>query len=56
MLMLFVLLYKTWNAVMPGVWLARQPPGSQQSQDFSPILSMELHVLHLEQAVTPSYS
>ena len=37
MLMLFVLLCKTWNVVKPGAWLARLPPGAQ-SQDFSPIL------------------
>ena len=40
MLMLFVLLRKTWNVVKPGAWLARLPPGAQQSQDFSPILSI----------------
>ena len=46
MLMLFVLLCKTWNVVKPGAWLARPPPGSQQSQDFPHILPMVLQVLH----------
>lgn len=46
MLMLFVLLCKNpWNVVKPGALLARPPPGSQQSQDSSPILSMVLQVL-----------
>ena len=36
--------------------MARPPPGSQQSQDSAPILSMVLHVLHSQQAVTPSHS
>ena len=49
MLMLCVLLCKTWNVVKPGAWLARTPPGAQQSQDFSPIL-------HSQQAVTSSHS
>ena len=35
MLMLFVLSCKTWNIVKPGAWLARSPPGAQQSQDSS---------------------
>ena len=56
MLLLFVLSYKAWNAAKPGAWLARPPPGSQQSQDFFPILTMILQVLPLHQAVTPSYS
>ena len=47
-------LYKTWNVVKPGAWLARPPPGAQQPQDFSPILSMALQALHSQQAVTPS--
>ena len=54
MLLLFVLSYKAWNAAKPGAWLARPPPGSQQSQDFFPILSMVLQVLHSQQAVIPS--
>ena len=54
--MLFVLLCKTWNVGKPGAWLARPPPGVQQSQDFSPILSMVLQVLHSQQAVTHSHS
>ena len=45
MLLLFVLSYKAWNAAKPGAWLARPPPGSQQSQDSSPVLSMVLQVL-----------
>ena len=50
MLMLCVLLCKTWNVtVKPGAWLARTPPEAQQSQDFSPIL-------HSQQAVTSSHS
>ena len=40
--MLFVLSYKDWNVVKPGAWLARAPPGAQESQDLSPILSMRL--------------
>ena len=39
MLMLFVLSCTTWN-VKPGAQLARPLPGAQQSQDWSPILSM----------------
>ena len=54
MLMLFVLSYKTWNAAKPGAWLARPPPVSQQSQNFFPVLSMVLQVLHSQRAVTPS--
>ena len=56
MIMLFVFSYKTWNIVKPGSWSARPPPGSQQSQDFSPILPKVLRVLHSQQAVTPSHS
>ena len=56
MLMLFVFSCKTWNTVKPGSWLARPPPGSQQSQDFPPILSKVLWVLHSQQVVTPSHS
>ena len=51
-----VLLHKTWNVVNPGAWLVRPPPGAQQSQDFSPISSMVLHILHTMQAVTRRYS
>ena len=39
MLRLFVLSCKTWNFVKPGAWLAWPPPGAQQSQESSPILS-----------------
>ena len=41
MLMLFVLLCKTWNTDKPGAWLARSslpPPPPPQSQDFCPHL------------------
>ena len=55
MLILFVLLCKTWNAAKPEAWLARPPPCSQQSQDCSPILPMVLQVSHSQQAVTPSH-
>ena len=51
-----VLLCKTCNVVKPGAWLARPPPGAQQSQDPSPILSTVLQVLHSQQAVTLSHS
>ena len=51
-----VLLCKTCNVVKPGAWLARPPPGAQQSQDFSPILTVVLQVLHSQQAVTHSLS
>ena len=54
MLMLFVLLCKTLNVVKPGARLARPPPGAQQSQDSSPILSMVPQVLCSRQAVTHS--
>ena len=54
MLMLFVLSWKTWNVAKPGAWLARPTPGSQQSQDSSPVLSLVLQVLHSQQVVTPS--
>ena len=37
--MLFILSCKTWNIVKPGAWLTWPPPGSQQSQDFSPIFA-----------------
>ena len=56
MLMLFVLSCKTWNVVKSGAWLARPPPGAQQSQNSSPILSMVLQVLHKHQAVSPGHS
>ena len=56
MIMLFVFSCKTWNIVKPGSWSARPPPGSQQSQDFSPILPKVLRVLHSQQAVTPCHS
>ena len=56
MLMLFVLLCKTWNVVKPGAWLTRPPPGAQQSQDFCTILSVVLQVWHSQQAVTHSHS
>ena len=56
MLTLLVLSCKTWNVAKPGAWLARHPPGAQQSQDPSPILSMVLHILHSQQAVIHSHS
>ena len=56
MLMLFVLSWKTWNVPKPGAWLARPTPGSQQSQDSSPILSKVLQVLYSQQAVIPTPS
>lgn len=56
MLMLFVFSCETWNTVKPGSWLARSPPGSQQSQDLSPILSKVLRVLRSQQAVAPTPS
>ena len=56
MLMLFVLSWKTWNVAKPGAWLARLIPGSQQSQDSSPILSKVLQVLYSQQAVIPTPS
>ena len=56
LLMLFVLLCKTWNVVKPGAWLTRPPPGAQQSQDFCPIVSVVLQVLPSGQAVTHSRS
>ena len=48
--MLFVLLCKTWNVVKPGAWLAKAPPGSQQPQDSSRILTLVLQGLHSQQA------
>ena len=51
MLMLFDLLCKTWSVVKPGAWLTRSPPGAQKSQDFPPILSMLLQVLHSQQSL-----
>ena len=56
MLILFVLLWKTWNVVKTGLWLARHPPGAQQSQNSSPILSKVLQGLPSQQVVTHSYS
>ena len=48
---------KTWNVTKPGAWSARPPPGAQQSQDFSLILSLVLQkVLHSQRVVTPSHS
>ena len=35
-LLMLSVLYKTWNVVKPGAWLARPPPGAQQPQDFPP--------------------
>ena len=46
MLMLSVLLCKTWNVAKSGAWLARPPPRAQQPEDFSLILSQVLQVLH----------
>ena len=43
--MLFISSCKTWNVVKPGAWLARPPPGAQQSQDSSPVLFRVLQVL-----------
>ena len=54
--MLCVLSCKTWNVAKLGAWLARPPPGAQQSQASSPILPMVGQVLHSEQAVTYSHS
>ena len=53
MLMLFVLSCKTWNIVKPGAWLARPPPGAQQSQNSSPILSVIQSLNHVWLFVTP---
>ena len=39
MLMLCVSSCETWNNAKPRAWLARPPPGVQQSQDSFPILS-----------------
>ena len=33
---------KTWSVVKPGAWLASSPPGAQQFQECSTILSMVL--------------
>ena len=55
-LMMFVLSCKTWDVVKPGAWLARAPPGAQQSQDSSPILYTVLQVLHSQKGVTHSHS
>ena len=51
-----VLFCKSWNVVTSWEWLARPPPGAQQSQDSSPILSMVLQILHSQHAVTHSHS
>ena len=56
MLMLLVLPWKALDVAEPGAGLARPPPGAQQSQDSSPILSKVLQVLHSQQAVTHSRS
>ena len=42
LLFFFFFLYKTWNILKLGTWLARPPPEAQQFQDSSPILSMGL--------------
>ena len=54
--MMYVLSCKTWDVVKPGAWLARTPPGAQQSQDSSPILYTVLQVLHSQKTVTVSDS
>ena len=56
MLILLVLSCKTWNVAKPGAWLARPPPGAQQSQDPFPILSVVLQILHSQQEVIHSHS
>ena len=56
MLMLLVLPWKALDVAEPGAGLARPPPGAQQSQESSPILSKVLQVLHSQQAVTPGHS
>ena len=56
MLVLLALSCKTWNVVKSGAWLARDPPGAQQFQDLSPILSIVLQVSHSPQAFTHSHS
>ena len=56
MLILFVLLRKTWNVVKPVAWLARHPPGAQQSQNSSAILSKVRQGLPSQQAVSHSHS
>ena len=53
--MLFVLSCKTWNVTKPGAWLARCPPGAQQSQGFSPNLSTALQVLQSQLAGTVTH-
>ena len=53
--MLFVLSCETWDVTKPGAWLARSPPGAQQSQDFSPILSTALQVLYSQLAGSHSH-
>ena len=44
------------NVVKPGAWLARHPPGAQQSQNSSAILSKVLQGLPSQQAVSHSHS
>ena len=51
MLMLLVLPWKALDVAEPGAGLARPPPGAQQSQDSSPILSVVPQGLPSEQAV-----
>ena len=53
--MLFVLSCKIWDVTKPGAWLARSPPGAQQSQDFSPVLSTALQVLYSQLAGSHSH-
>ena len=53
MLMLFVLSCKAWNIIKPGAWLARPPPGAQQSQNSSPILSVVQSLNRVWLFVTP---
>ena len=48
-----LLLRRTCSVVKPGAWLARPPPGAQESQDFSPVLTVVLQVFtHSRQSPT----
>ena len=49
-----MLMCKTWNVVKPRALLSSPPPGTQQSQDSSLILSVVLQVLNSQLAVTHS--
>ena len=56
MLMLLVLSCKTWNVVRPGAWLARPPPGAQQSQFSCSVMSDSLRPHEPQHARPPCLS